>query len=86
MPFLMVPITCSKSIDKWVIFWGKVDFSQFSPIFFNMFDSRFPGSTKKIFYDLEYYNSICSSKWHQFHVSAPLQTVTINGFIWNPAI
>ena len=32
-----------------------------------------------IFYDFEYYNSICSSKWHQFHVFAPLQTVIING-------
>ena len=26
MPFLMVPITSSISIHKWVIFWGKVDF------------------------------------------------------------
>ena len=39
-----------------------------------------------IFYDLEYYNSIRSLKWHQFQVFAPLQTVTINGFMWNPAI
>ena len=33
-----------------------------------------------LLYDSEYYSSICSSKWHQFRVSAPLQTVTINGF------
>ena len=39
-----------------------------------------------IFYDSEYYSSISSLKWHQFRVSAPLQTVTINGFKWNPAI
>ena len=38
------------------------------------------------FYDSGYYSSICSSKWHQFRVSAPLQTVTINGFKWKPAI
>ena len=41
MPFLMVPITSSNSIDKWVIFGKKVDFSQFSPKVFNRFDSRF---------------------------------------------
>ena len=35
------------------------------------------------FYDLEYYSSVCYSKWHQFDVSAPLQSVTINGFMWN---
>ena len=39
-----------------------------------------------IFYDLEYYSSIPSSKWHQFHVSASSQTVIINGFMWNHAI
>ena len=39
-----------------------------------------------IFYDSEYYSSINSLKWHQFQVFAPLQTVTINGFKWNPAI
>ena len=39
-----------------------------------------------LFYDSEYYSSICSSKWHQFRVSTPLQTVTINGFKWKPAI
>ena len=39
-----------------------------------------------LFYDSEYYSSICSSKWHQFRVSAPLQTVTINGFKWKLAI
>ena len=39
-----------------------------------------------IFYDSEYYSSISSLKWHQFQVFAPLQTVTINGFKWNPAI
>ena len=33
MPFLMVPITSSNSIDKWVIFGEKVDFSQFYQIF-----------------------------------------------------
>ena len=33
MPFLMVPITSSNSIDKWVIFGEKVDFSQFYKIF-----------------------------------------------------
>ena len=37
------------------------------------------------FYDLEYYSSVCSSKWHQFDVSVPLQSVTINSFMWNPA-
>ena len=37
----MVPITSFNSIDKWMMFWGKVDFSQFSPKVFNMFDSRF---------------------------------------------
>ena len=41
MPFLMVPITSSNSIDKWVIFGKKVDFSYFSPKFFSRFDSRF---------------------------------------------
>ena len=41
MPFLMVPITSSNSIDKWVILGEKVDFSQFSPKVFNRFDSRF---------------------------------------------
>ena len=41
MYFLMVPITSPNSIKKWVIFWEKVDFSQFSPNFFNKFDSRF---------------------------------------------
>ena len=41
MPFLMVPITSSNSIDKWVILGKKVDFSQFSPKVFNRFDSRF---------------------------------------------
>ena len=30
MPFLMVQITSSNSIDKWVIFGKKVDFSQYS--------------------------------------------------------
>ena len=39
-----------------------------------------------LFYDSEYYSSICSLKWHQFRVSAPLQTVIINGFKWKPAI
>ena len=39
-----------------------------------------------LFYDSEYNSSICSSKWHQFRVSAPSQTVTINGFKWKPAI
>ena len=38
------------------------------------------------FYDLEYNSSVFSSKWHQVDVSAPLQSVTINGFMWNPAI
>ena len=33
MPFLMVPITSSKCIDKWVILGKKVDFSQFYQIF-----------------------------------------------------
>ena len=33
MPFLMVPITSSNSIDKWVIFGEKVDFLQFYQIF-----------------------------------------------------
>ena len=33
MPFLMIPITSSNTIDKGVIFWGKVDFSQFYQIF-----------------------------------------------------
>ena len=37
MPFLMVPITSSNSIDKWVIFGEKVDFSQFFQIFFYFF-------------------------------------------------
>ena len=41
MRFPMVPITSSNSIDKWVIFGEKVDFSQFSPKVFNRFDSRF---------------------------------------------
>ena len=41
MPFLLVPITSSNSIDKWVIFGKKVDFLQFSPKLFNRFDSRF---------------------------------------------
>ena len=39
-----------------------------------------------IFYDSEYYSSISSLTWHQFQVFAPLQTVTINGFKWHPAI
>ena len=33
MPFLMIPITSSNTIDKGVIFGGKVDFSQFYQIF-----------------------------------------------------
>ena len=34
MPFLMVPITSSNSIDKWMILGGgEVDFSQFYQIF-----------------------------------------------------
>ena len=33
MPFLIVQITSSNSIDKWMIFGGKVDFSQFYQIF-----------------------------------------------------
>ena len=71
MPFLMVPIKSSNSIDKWVILGGKVDFSQFSPKVFNRFDSRFPTyPTQMLYYDSEYYSSICSSKWHQFRVSA----------------
>ena len=37
MPFLMVPITSSNSIDKWVILGGKVDFSQFYQIFLYFF-------------------------------------------------
>ena len=41
MRFLMVPITSSNSIDKWVILGGKFDFSQFSLKVFNRFDSRF---------------------------------------------
>ena len=41
MSFLMVPITSSNSIDKWVILGEYVDFSQFSPKVFNRFDSRF---------------------------------------------
>ena len=41
MPFLMVPITSSNYIDKWVILGKKVDFSQFSPKVFKGFDSRF---------------------------------------------
>ena len=32
MPFLMVPITSSNSINKWVDFGEKVDFSQFYQI------------------------------------------------------
>ena len=39
-----------------------------------------------IFYDPEYYSNIRSLKWHKFQDFAPLQTVTINGFKWNPAI
>ena len=79
MRFPMVPITSSNSIDKWVILGEKVDFSQFSPKVFNMFDCRVPTyPTQMLFYDSEYYSSICSSKWHKFRVSAPLQTVTIN--------
>ena len=30
------------------------------------------------FYNLEYYSSVCSSKCHEFDVSASLQSVTIN--------
>ena len=33
MLFLMIPITSSNTIDKGVIFGGKVDFSQFYQIF-----------------------------------------------------
>ena len=87
MLFLMVPIKSPNSIDKWVIFLGKVDFSQYLPTFFNKFDSRFLLiSPKWHFFGLEYYSSVFSSKWHQFDVSTPLQSVTINIFIWNPAI
>ena len=90
MPFLMVPTTSSNSIDKWVFFWGKVDFSQFYHIFSYFFKYVWllvPSySTQMIFYDLEYYNSIRSLKWHQFQVFTHLQAVTINGFMWNPAI
>ena len=90
MPFLMVPFSSSNSIDKWVIFGKKVDFSQYYQILSYFFligltlGSYLPAL--KIFYDSEYYSSICSLKWHQFQVFAPLQTVTINGFKWNPAI
>ena len=85
MPFLMVPITSSNSIDKLVFFGGKCDFSLFWYIFSYFFKYVWfyvpTYSTQMIFYDLEYYNSIRSSKWHQFQVFAPLQTVTINGFM-----
>ena len=33
MPYLMVPITSSNSIDKWVSFGKKVDILQFYQIF-----------------------------------------------------
>ena len=33
MPFLMVPISSSNSIEKWVILGEKVDLSQFYQIF-----------------------------------------------------
>ena len=39
-----------------------------------------------IFDDSEYYSIISSLKWHQYQVFAPLQTVTINGLKWKPAI
>ena len=76
MPFLMIPITSSNSIDKLVIFGEKVDFSQFYQIFSYFFligltlGSYLP--TLMIFYDSEYYSSISSLKWHQFQVFAPL--------------
>ena len=38
------------------------------------------------FYDSEYNSSISFLVWHQFQVFASSQTVTINGFKWNPAI
>ena len=33
MPFLMIPITSSNTMDKGVIFGGEVEFSQFYQIF-----------------------------------------------------
>ena len=53
MLFLMVPITSSNSIDKWVIFGKKVDFSQFSPKVFNRFDSRFLLIPPKCFFMIQ---------------------------------
>ena len=44
MPFPMVPIASSNSIDKWVFLGENVIFRYFNilfPTFLNMFDSRF---------------------------------------------
>ena len=38
------------------------------------------------FNDLEYYSSIGSFKWQLFQAFALLQTIRINGLMWNPAI
>ena len=58
MLFLMVPITSSNSIDKWVILGKKVDFSQFSPKVFNMFDSRFLLIPPKCSFMIQYITAV----------------------------
>ena len=87
MPFLMVHITSSNYIDKWVI-WGKnFHFSQFSPKVFNSFDFRFlliPPKWSFMIHNITAVSALQNDT--QFRVSAPLQTVTINGVMWKPAI
>ena len=78
MPFQMVPITSSNSIDKGVI-WGGGDFLQFSPKVFNRFDFRFLLIPPKALLWFRILQQYMLFKWHQFRVSVPLQTVTING-------
>ena len=58
MLFLMVPITSSNSIDKWVILGKKVDFSQFSSKVFNRFDSIFLIIPPKCSFMIQYITAV----------------------------
>ena len=83
MSFLMLPITSSNSIDKWVILGKSWFFAILSDFFLLFLIGLSLGSylsNLDDFYDSEYYSSISSFKWHQFQGFVPLQTVTINDF------
>ena len=90
MPFLMIPIISSNTIDKGVIFLGKVDFLQFYQIFsYFILIGLFLGSYLSQLNDLLWFRIL--QQYQLFEMTpvssfAPLQTVTINGFKWNLAI